>query len=233
VDHDQSDLPTAGTGDHADGTGPSRRRVLQVGAAAGLGLLAAPALPAGTAAASSAATAGNRSVESRFATPPVSAGARFRWWWPNGHVEPAEIIREVKQVAAAGFGGLEVADVHHSVKGGLDPVGHGWATAPWIAGLDAALTQASREGITIDVTAGPSWPAAVPTVQADSPVASHELAHGVATVAAGQTFDGALPEPVVEASAGVTRRTLVRVQVVRLVTPSAKESVLDQQSPST
>ncbi|MBD8607583.1 alpha-L-rhamnosidase [Aeromicrobium sp. CFBP 8757] len=208
------------------GSGPSRRRVLQVSAAAGLGMLAAPVLPGSP----GAATGGGGSFERRFASPPTSAGARFRWWWPNGHVTPSEIAREVKQVAEAGFGGLEVADVHHSVRSGLDPAGHGWATEPWIAGLDAALTQAGREGITIDVTAGPSWPAAVPTVQPDSPVASHELAHGLATVAAGQTFDGRLPDPVVEASRGVTRSTLVRVQAVRLVTPSTRESVLDRAS---
>ncbi|MET0469176.1 MAG: glycosyl hydrolase [Aeromicrobium sp.] len=218
MDHDTSDLPTT--------TGPSRRHVLQVSAAAGLGLLASPALPSGAA----VATGSRASVEGRFATPPAAAGARFRWWWPNGHVEPAEIAREVKQVADAGFGGLEVADVHHSVKSGLDPVGHGWATAPWIAGLDSALTQAAREGITIDVTAGPSWPAAVPTVQPDSAVASKELVHGVATVAAGETFDAALPAPVVEAHLEGTRTTLVRAQAVRLVTPSTRESVLEQAS---
>lgn len=217
---DTSDLPTS--------PGPSRRHVLQVGAAAGLGLLATQALPAAPAAATG--IGGRGSFEGRFAAPPASAGARFRWWWPNGHVDPAEIAREVKQVASAGFGGLEIADVHHSVKSGLDPAGHGWATAPWIAGVDAALTQAAREGITIDVTAGPSWPAAVPTVQADSPVASHELAHGLATVAAGETYDAALPEPVVQAATSVTRKTLVRVQAVKLVTPTAKESVLDSAS---
>jgi hypothetical protein len=222
---DTSDLPT---------TGPSRRRVLQVSAAAGLGLLVPSVTSAGPAGATGTGTGtGNRSrgtFEGRFAAPPSSAGARFRWWWPNGHVEPDEIVREVKQVARAGFGGLEIADVHHSVKGGLDPVGQGWATAPWIAGVDAALTQAAREGITIDVTAGPSWPAAVPTVQADSPVASHELVHGIANVAAGQTYDAALPEPVVEAASSVSRTTLVRVQAIRLVTPTAKESVLDSTS---
>jgi hypothetical protein len=229
VHENTSGLPTHGSGEDTGDTGPSRRRVLQVSAAAGLGLLVAPALPNALTDAATA-TGSHGSIEGRFAAPPASAGARFRWWWPNGNVEPAEIAREVKQVARAGFGGLEIADVHHSVKVGLDPAGHGWATAPWIAGVDAALTQASREGITIDVTAGPSWPAAVPTVQPNSPYASHELAHGVATVAAGATFDAELPEPVVEASAGVTKKTLVRVQAVKLVTPTAKESVLDRAS---
>ncbi len=220
-----SDLPaTASPSAAADGV--SRRRVLQLSAAASLGLVAAPALPVSGA----EATSGRGSFESRFASPPASAGARFRWWWPNGNVEPREIAREVRQVADAGFGGLEIADVHHSIRSGLDPAGHGWATPPWIAGLDAALTQAGRDGITIDVTAGPSWPAAVPTVQPDSPVASHELVHGLATVAGGATFDGDLPEPVVEAAAGVTARTLVGVQAVRLVTPSTRESVLDRES---
>jgi hypothetical protein len=218
VDHDTSDLPTT--------TGPSRRHVLQVSAAASLGLLAAPALPAGTA----VATGSRASVERRFAQPPAAAGARFRWWWPNGHVTPDEIAREVRQVADAGFGGLEVADVHHSIRSGLDPAGQGWATAPWIAGLDAALTQAAREGITIDVTAGPSWPAAVPTVQPDSPVACKELVHGVVTVAAGETYDAVLPAPAVKAHVEGTPTTLVRVQAVRLVTPSTRESVLEEAS---
>lgn len=219
--HDATtDLPTS--------TGPSRRHVLQVGAAASLGLLAAQALPALPAAATG--VGGKGSIARRWATPPASAGARFRWWWPNGHVDPVQIAKEVKQVASAGFGGLEIADVHHSVKSGLDPAGQGWATAPWLAGVDAALTQASREGISIDVTAGPSWPAAVPTVQADSPVACQELVHGLVTVAAGETFDGAVPEPSIAPATSVTRKALVRVQAVQLVTPTAKESVLDSSS---
>lgn len=208
-------------------SGVSRRRVIQISAAASLGLLAAPALDVTPAAAHSNS---GGSFERRFTAPPASAGARFRWWWPNGHVEPRQIAKEVKQVADAGFGGLEIADVHHSVKSGLDPQGHGWATGPWIAGLDSALTQAHREGITIDVTAGPSWPAAVPTVQADSAAACQELAHGLVTLEAGTTFDGEVPEPGVAPAAGVTRKTLIKVQAVKLVTPTAKESTLDRDS---
>ncbi|MDR7279602.1 glycosyl hydrolase [Catenuloplanes atrovinosus] len=153
-----------------------------------------------------------------FARPATGLRPYFRWWWPDGLVDPAEIRREVDQIAAAGFGGAEIAAVHHSVrdKAALDTAGHGWGTAAWTRGVEAALDQAARRGITIDLTIGPSWPAAVPTVTPDGPAAVQELAHGVATVAAGGTFDGPVPASVTAAAPSVTRQTLIAVQAVRV-----------------
>ncbi|HYU05088.1 MAG TPA: glycosyl hydrolase [Jatrophihabitantaceae bacterium] len=128
-----------------------------------------------------------------FASPPARFAPKFRWWWPNGEVDLDEIAREVDAVADAGCGGLEVADVHHSGLLTLDIERFGWGSPQWVAALDRALTQAVRRGISIDLTIGPSWPAAVPTITPDSPAASRELAHGVVAVAGGSTYSGPVP----------------------------------------
>ncbi|SNY68900.1 glycosyl hydrolase [Paractinoplanes atraurantiacus] len=139
-----------------------RRTVIALGAAAALATNA----PASAAAAATPAKA-------------AGTGAKFRWWWPHGLVDPAEIAREIDQMADAGFAGAEIQDVHHSVRADLDAAGHGWGTRPWRDAVESALRQAKRRGLTIDLAVGPSWPAAVPGITPDDPAAAKELVHTV------------------------------------------------------
>ncbi|XVQ08432.1 glycosyl hydrolase [Spirillospora sp. CA-255316] len=194
--------------------GLTRRHVLQIGTVAGGGAMVAAALPIGGGAVAHAATG---LPEGRFARPAAAVRPKFRWWWPDAHVTPAEIRREIDQIADAGFGGAEIVAVHHSIrdKSVLDPVHHGWGTPAWNAGVEAALDQARRRGITVDLTIGPAWPAAVPTITPDSEAAVQELAYGAVTVAGGATHDGPVPEPAVGPHTGVTRRHLEAVHAVR------------------
>ncbi|MFB4268200.1 glycosyl hydrolase [Nonomuraea sp. GTA35] len=138
-----------------------------------------------------------------FARPRREVRPMVRWWWPDAHVDPEEIRREVDQLADAGFGGAEIAAVHHSIrdKSVLDPAGHGWGTPAWNAAVEAALDQAAERGITIDLTIGPAWPAAVPTITPGSAAAAKELAHGSVTVPAGTTYSGPVPPPTVAPAA--------------------------------
>ncbi|MFF6955074.1 glycosyl hydrolase [Streptomyces sp. NPDC008317] len=231
---------------HADDsrpdTGVGRRRVLQAGAAAGAALTWGAAT--GTAhAAEGARAAGSASAHpapcrpgapgsaSWFSAPPAPVRPKFRWWWPDGLVEPAEIRREIDQIADAGFGGVEIAAVHHSVDDPavLDTAHHGWGSASWVAGMEAALEQADRRGLTVDLTAGPAWPTAVPTITPDSPAAVQELAYGVAALAAGARYEGPVPAPVVAADPAAAKATLLAVQAVRVDTANStrKETGLD------
>ena len=89
--------------------------------------------------------------------------------------------------------------MHHSTRQDLDAAGHGWGTAPWRAAVEAALVRAAKRGLSVDMTIGPSWPAAVP-MSADDPAAAQEVAHGQASVAGGTTYDAA------RARAGGARR---------------------------
>ncbi|GAA1664534.1 glycosyl hydrolase [Nonomuraea maheshkhaliensis] len=181
----------------------TRRGFLSLGvlAPAVLGALPGPASPAVSA--------------GRFARPPAGVRPMVRWWWPDGHVDPAEIRREVNQLADAGFGGAEIAAVHHSIrdKSLLDPAGHGWGSPVWNAGVEAALDQAARRGLSIDLTIGPSWPAAVPTITPGHPAAAKELAHGSVAVAAGARYAGPVPPPAVD---GEPVRELLLVQAARI-----------------
>ena len=215
----------------ADHRGITRRQMLGLSAAAAAGVL----VPwgGGRAAAVPAEPLAGRpwSQLAGFARPPASVAPRFRWWWPNGQVDPAEIAREVDAVADAGCGGLEVSDVHHSGLLDLDVQHYGWASEQWLAGLDAALSRAVKRGISIDLTVGPSWPAAVPTITPDSPAASCELAHGVVTVAGGATFSGPVPASVLAPDSAVTEQTLFAVQAARTTGPAVKGvTPLDQSS---
>jgi hypothetical protein len=204
----------------------SRRRFVQAsGIAVAAGTLTGVERPA-------RATVGAPGFARDFARPASAVRPKFRWWWPHGLVDPAEIRREVDRIADAGFGGAEIADVHHSVTEPMDPKGHGWGTPAWVAAVTAALSQASKRGITIDLTIGPAWPAAVPTVTPDGTGAMKELAHGAVTVAAGAAFDGPVPAPAVAPAKGVVDQRLLAVQAVRTdpANTTRKETGLDAAS---
>ncbi len=172
-------------------------------------------------AALAAAPAQAATFAERFAAPARQYQPKFRWWWPNALVDNAEIQNELDQMADAGFGGAEIADVHHSSTVALDPAGHGWGTAAWTSAVQAALERAKARGMTIDLTVGPSWPAAVPSITPDSAGAIKELAYGIASVAPGARFSGAAPAPALAPAAGVTQQKLLYVQAARVTTPGA------------
>ena len=208
----------------------SRRTVLQAGLAAAAIAGVSGSTVSGPGASAAPATATGGEVRLAFASPDNAYRAGFRWWWPHGLVDPVEIEREIDSIADAGFGLVEIADVHHSTKQDLDAAGHGWGTAPWRAAVEAALTRAAKRGLRVDMTIGPSWPAAVPTITADDPRATQEVAHGLVLLQPGTTYDAALPEPVVEAGHGVTQKHLLLVQAVRRVSPppaANRPAVLD------
>ena len=198
----------------------TRRTLLGASAAAAGFVAAASASPAAAApgGASAATQWLPKDLVRRFASPGTATAAGFRWWWPHGLVDPVEIAREVDQVADAGFGVLEVADVTHSLRARnitIDVGTHGWGTAPWVAGVKAALARAAERDVRIDITVGPSWPAAVSTIAPDDDAACTELAHGLANLAAGATYDGPVPAAVLHAEDAVTEQTLVALQAHR------------------
>jgi len=150
----------------------------------------------------------------RFEKPGAEARPMFRWWWPGGLVDPAEITREVDQIADADFGGVEIADVWDSVVT-IDPVQYGFGTPAWNAGVEAALRAAKRRGLRVDLTIGPHWPSVVPSENPDDVIFAKELAHGQAVVKGGSTYEGPAPAPVVASKPWISAKTLVAVQALR------------------
>ena len=170
------------------------------------------------------ALAAGQSVTPWFARPGRGVQPKFRWWWPHGKVDPAEIRREIDQIAAAGFGGVEIADVHHSITAPIDPARYGWGTPAWVAAVEAALLQARVRGLTVDITVGPSWPAAVPSITPASPAAAKELAHGMVTVEGGTAYSGPVPGPRVPPASGVGEQRLLAVHAARISAGSSPEA---------
>ncbi|MGW0705431.1 glycosyl hydrolase [Streptomyces sp. NPDC002643] len=211
--------------------GVSRRTVLAAALTAGT-VAAIGAVAPGVAALPG--TGGGEPTADWFARPPRSVRPKFRWWWPDGLVDPDEIAREIDQIADAGFGGAEIAAVHHSIKDKsvLDTAHHGWGSRPWRDGVEAALRRAARRGLTVDLTLGPSWPAAVPGVAPDDEAAAKELVLGRASLSGGATYQGPVPPPLHEAASGVTRQDLVAVQAARVepANSTRKETGLDLSS---
>ncbi|MEU6844635.1 glycosyl hydrolase [Streptomyces sp. NPDC046716] len=166
-------------------------------------------------------------------SPAPAVRPKFRWWWPDALVDTAEIAREIRQIAAAGFGGVEIAAVTHSMDRQLDTVRYGWGTPAWRAAVEAALREAAKRDVVVDLTIGPAWPAAVPSITPDSAAASKELAHGVAELASGATYEGAVPAAVTAAEDGVKDERLLLVQAARVASgsaPTAVPVVLDQST---
>ncbi|WP_030224062.1 glycosyl hydrolase [Streptomyces sp. NRRL WC-3626] len=198
----------------------SRRTVLAAAVTVGTAAALGAASPAATAAATATATG---PTATWFADPTRAARPKFRWWWPDGLVDPDEITREIDQIADAGFGGVEIAAVHHSIrdKSPLDTARHGWGSTPWRDGVEAALRRAARRGVTVDITLGPSWPVAVPGVTPDDEAAAKELVHGRAELAGGATYEGPVPPPVHEPAPHVTGTRLLAVQAARVDTANS------------
>ena len=223
---------TSGPGSQLDGV--TRRTFLAATAVAGAaGSLALGSPGSATVVEAAAARPGEGTVQSAewFAKPGAAVRPKFRYWWPDGLVDPAEIAREIDQVADAGFGGVEISANHHSINDAtiLQPKEYGWGTGPWNAGVESALEQAARRGISVDITVGPSWPAAVPSITPDSEAAMKELAYGAVSVAAGTTYSGPVPPAVLAPAAGVTAQKLFLVQAAKVdaANTTAKATGLD------
>ncbi|MER7973291.1 glycosyl hydrolase [Streptomyces sp. NPDC096080] len=210
--------------------GTTRRTVLTAGLT-GAAAITFAAGPAAAVARALPASASRPLTAAWFARPAAQVRPKFRWWWPDGLVDPVEIAREIDQIADAGFGGMEIAAVHHSVKDKsvLDPEHHGWGSRPWRDGVEAALRRAARRGVTIDLTVGPSWPAAVPGLSPDDPAAAQELVLGRVALTGGTAYRGPVPAPGHDPAAGVSRQRLIAVQAARVDTANStrKETGLD------
>ena len=111
-------------------------------------------------------------------------------------VKHDELIREVNEIADAGFGGVEIADVYDSVAAVMDPSIYGWGTKAWTDAVEVVLETAKARGLVVDISIGPHWPSTVPTIVPDDAAAAKEIVHGRAIVRGGGAFAGPLPEPV-------------------------------------
>jgi hypothetical protein len=97
-----------------------------------------------------------------FRAPVRSVRPWVRWWWPGNDVLEQELRRELKELAAAGFGGAEI----QPLVGALDPLADDEElarrlsvdTPQFYAHVGQALDEAARQGLEIDLNLGSGWP---------------------------------------------------------------------------
>src|SRR3954452_3420686 len=121
-----------------------------------------------------------------FRDPPRQVRPKFRWWWGNfalpSSLDTAAVSEELKAIGDAGFGGVEI---------GFTP--SVWANDAQRAGLQAALAEARRRGLGVDMTLGANWPLQTPNTAAGSGLSEQELQYGRKDVSGPSTYDDQVP----------------------------------------
>lgn len=83
-----------------------------------------------------------------------------RWWWNGSRVTPAEILRELDSMRAAGIGGVEINTIQFPDMTS-DTVGCAaleWLSPAWIDAVRTAADGCRERGMTCDVIVGSGWP---------------------------------------------------------------------------
>src|SRR5687767_11187116 len=86
-----------------------------------------------------------------------------RWWWPGNAVDKANLTRQLEQIAAAGFGGVEVTPIY-GVRGAEDREVE-FLSPKYIELLAHAAAEAKRLGMQLDMATGTGWPFGGPWVE--------------------------------------------------------------------
>lgn len=68
-------------------------------------------------------SSGDRVSQAAFVNPPLEARPGAYWCWLNGHVDPAQMTREMEEAKALGMRGFEIWDVGVISPVGIVPVG--------------------------------------------------------------------------------------------------------------
>jgi alpha-L-rhamnosidase len=159
------------------------------------------------------------SISPSAARVPSCVRPKMRYWLPLGQMDAQAVQRDVARIAAAGFGGLEINSI---------PADHvlvaaqGYGGAEWFKVIRAAMAQARKDGISIDLAIGPFYPAAVAERDIGN-AAARELVFTQSAVAS--HFDGRLTAP-----AGAMSAQLVGVSALRLVRRDGSGAVFADDS---
>ena len=85
-----------------------------------------------------------------------------RWWWPGSAVDKENLTRQLEQIAAAGFGGVEVTPIY-GVRGAEDREVE-FLSPKYMESLAHAAGEAKRLGMRLDMATGTGWPFGGPWV---------------------------------------------------------------------
>jgi hypothetical protein len=79
-----------------------------------------------------------------------------RWWWMGSAVDEAGIKKQLTQLAAAGFGGVEIVPIYGAK--GFESRYIKYLSAEWMKMLDYTVAQANALNMGVYISVGTGWP---------------------------------------------------------------------------
>lgn len=123
----------------------------------------------------------------------------YRWWMPLAYTDDDVLREELRDMAASGAGGVEVAPfivpgAGNQTNAFLEQ--YGWGTPAWAHKMEVITAEAAELGLVVDQNLGPQYPPTVPTLNSfNQREAEQKLIFGREFNPAGSTRTGALPAP--------------------------------------
>src|SRR4051794_32971946 len=154
-------------------------------------------------------------VATQLRNPDASLRPKYRWWQPLAATDDTELRSELKAIADNGGGGAEgVAFPVTHAQGPDWGVGNanlqtfGWGTPAWAHKTQVMAEGARDNGIALDMTIGPLWPASTPELDTiNDPRGMQQLVFAQQYVPAGTSRSGPLPANNAPAIPTVSRTT--------------------------
>ena len=134
-------------------------------------------------------------LAAEFLTPPDTAKPGIRYWLPGAAAEEAAVREDMQNLAALGYGRVEVCSLKFftSIKNFTET--DQWGTERWDGIISAITDECSKLGMIVDINNGDAYPIQMPSVMdADDPASAYEVTFAEADVAAGQTYNDVIPE---------------------------------------
>jgi hypothetical protein len=142
----------------------------------------------------SATAAGAGLSEAEFRDPPLAARPSALWTWLNGHVDHAQLTRELEEMKAKGMRGAIIWDL-----GGIAdpakiiPAGPAFLGPESLAAIHHAMDEATRLGLELGMVASSSWNAGGPWIEPED--SGKELRWSERAVSGPAEFSEVLPLP--------------------------------------
>lgn len=154
---------------------------------------------------------------------------KTRYWMPGAWAASSEeglqeIRREIKEMADAGYGGIELADVRSltateedALEAGNEDGSFLYGSKNWQKVLLTVLQAAKDYGLQVDLTLGPHWPVSSNEITPNDDEAAQELTYGIQKIAPGESFSGIIDPVSVTTDSPVIQNKLKGVYVAKLV----------------
>lgn len=156
-----------------------------------------------------------------FADPPASVRPKYYWWMPLANTDDKELAAELHAMAQAGAGGALIVPQRTNDRSASFLAKYGWGTPLWRHRVETMLAAAHANGIQLDFSQGPAWPAVVPTVSdVNDPRAMQQLIFSYEFHTGGTSRKGPLPDNFDVSPPADAKKTLVAALVARCAKPT-------------